>query len=131
MELHLKITGCLLIVLSVIHLIFPKYFKWRTELASLSLVNRQIMYVHTFFIAFTLLLMGVFCLIHAADIIATPLGRSISLGFSIFWAVRLYFQFFVYSPRLWKGKRFELIIHILFSILWVYLTVIFFLTYRS
>ena len=62
MELHLKIIGTLLIILAFIHAIFPKYFNWKQELNSLSIINRQLMYVHSFFIAFVVLLMGVLCL---------------------------------------------------------------------
>jgi hypothetical protein len=58
MDLQIKIIGGLLILLAMLHLIFPKYFNWKQELSSLSLVNRQIMYVHTFFIAFVVFLMG-------------------------------------------------------------------------
>ncbi|MFZ1676505.1 MAG: hypothetical protein WAT91_04475, partial [Saprospiraceae bacterium] len=80
MELHLKIIGLLLIVLAFIHIIFPKYFKWKQELSTLSIMNRQMMYVHSFFIAFTVFLMGVLCLTSVTDLIHTTLGRRISLG---------------------------------------------------
>ena len=61
MELQLKIIGFLLVLLALVHIIFPKYFDWKNECRSLSLVNRQIMYVHTFFIALMILLMGILC----------------------------------------------------------------------
>ena len=126
MELHLKIIGYLLIILALIHVIFPIYFKWKTELAPLQLINRQLMYVHTFFVALTVFFMGLLCVIATDDLIHTKLGKQISLGFAIFWAIRLFFQFFVYSSKLWRGKTFETIIHLLFSSLWIYLTTIFY-----
>lgn len=128
METHLKIIGALLLVLSLLHLGFPHRFHWREELATLSLLNRQIMQVHTFFIGFTLFLMGLLCLFCAPDLVATALGKTICRGLGIFWSVRLLFQFFVYSPRLWRGKIFETGVHILFSLLWLYLSAIFFLS---
>ncbi len=131
MELHLRIIGVILIILAIIHASFPRQFSWKGELSSLSLINRQMMYVHTFFIAFTVFLMGVFCLYSSHDIINTPLGRQIAFGFFIFWGIRFIFQFFVYSSKLWKGKRFETFMHIIFSLTWVYLTLIFFLIYNS
>ena len=127
MELHLKVSGLILIILALIHLIFPKYFNWRKELSSVSLINKQLMYVHTFFIALILLLMGVFCLYSSKDIIYTRLGRQIAFGLFLFWIIRFVFQFFVYSPELWKGKLFESTIHILFSFLWIYFSLVFFL----
>ena len=129
MELHLKIIGYILVVLGLIHISFPKYFDWRKDLASISLINRQMMYVHTFFIGFIVLLIGLLCLYASKDILQTALGRLIALGLFLFWSVRLAIQFFGYSPKLWKGKRFETVMHIAFSVLWVYLTVVFFLIF--
>mgnify|MGYP003529911487 CR=1 FL=1 len=129
MELHLKIIGILLIVLAFIHVIFPKYFNWKKELASLSLINNQMMYVHTFFVAITVFLMGLLCFFCAEDITTTRLGKQLSLGLFVFWGLRLLFQFFVYSSKLWKGKSFETAMHIIFSLLWIYLTTIFLLIY--
>ncbi len=129
MEVHLKPIGISLIALAAIHLIFPKYFNWEKELASLSLMNRQMMKVHTFFIAFIVFLMGLLCLSSADELVNTNLGRKMSLGLGIFWTVRLIIQFFGYSSALWKGKKFETSMHILFSLFWTYLSVIFLVIY--
>lgn len=129
MEIHFKIIGVLLVVLAVIHAFFPKYFNWRAELSSLSLINREMVYVHTFFIAFILFLMGILCLTESDALIHTVLGRKICLGFGLFWTVRLLIQIFGYSPVLWKGKRLEMTVHIIFSILWTYLSYIFLAVY--
>jgi hypothetical protein len=126
MEIHLKIIGILLIGLALAHVIFPKYFNWEIELKSLNLINRQMMLVHTFFVAFTVLLMGILCFVSTTDLIVTNLGKKICFGFGLFWSIRLFIQFFGYSKALWKGKTFETTIHIIFSILWTYLSVVFF-----
>ena len=125
MNTHLHIIGILLILLALIHIIFPKYFNWNKELKSISLINRQVMKVHTFFIAFTVFLMGLLCLTSSTEIIETSLGRRISFGLALFWLVRLFFQLFVYSSKLWKQKMFETIVHIVFTLLWVYFTSVF------
>lgn len=125
MQLQINIIGGLLIALSLVHVIFPKYFSWKKELAQLSLINRQIMQVHTFFIALTVFMIGLLCLTSAHDIITTTLGKRIALGLSVFWGIRLIIQFFGYSSKLWRGKIFETIAHIIFSLLWVYLTATF------
>ena len=116
-------------VLALIHIPFPKYFKWKLELKHLSLINKQMMTSHTFFIALTVFLMGLLCLTSAEEIINTDLGRKIALGLGVFWSIRLFFQFFIYSTKLWKGKVFETTIHIIFSALWTYLSVIFLMIY--
>jgi hypothetical protein len=120
MEIYFKVAGVLLIVLSALHAVFPKYFKWEAELIFLSLVNRQMFYIHTFFIALLLLLMGLLCLTSAPELINTSLGKKVSLGLAVFWLARLVIQFFGYSSELWRGKKFETSIHILFSVLWMY-----------
>ncbi|MCL9805221.1 hypothetical protein NAT51_06800 [Flavobacterium amniphilum] len=131
MELHLKIIGIFLICLALIHIIFPKYFNWKQELASLSLFNRQVMQVHTFFIAFTVFLMGILCAFCSHDLVTTPLGRKIAMGLGLFWFIRLLIQFFGYSTELWKGKIFETTVHIFFSVFWMYLTTVFTLVYLN
>ncbi len=131
MELHLKIIGILLTLLAFTHLIFPKYFNWKQELESLSLINKQMMKVHTFFIAFTLLLMGILCFTSTVEITTTSLGKKIALGLGLFWDIRLAIQFFGYSSKLWLGKTFETVIHILFSIFWIYFTCTFLAIYFS
>ena len=125
MELHLKITGLILVILSIVHGVFPRHFHWQKELNLLSLVNKQMMYVHTFFIALVVLLMGLLCLTSSKELIETNLGRRICLGLGVFWIIRLVIQFFGYSSELWKGKTFETAIHILFIFLWTYLSFVF------
>lgn len=129
MELHLNITGVLLILLSLLHIIFPMYFKWKAELNGLSHVNREMMYVHTFFIALTVMLMGILCVTSATEVAGTPLGRKIAGGFAFFWILRLLVQFFGYSSLLWKGKRFETTVHIVFSVLWLYVSGVFLMVF--
>jgi hypothetical protein len=125
MKIQLEITGILLIVLSFLHILFPKRFKWKDELSVLSLINRQLFYVHTFFIALILFLIGILCVTSSNELINTSLGHKISLGLFIFWLVRLAFQFFVYSNKLWKGKKLETSIHIIFCLLWLYFCIVF------
>jgi|SRR5688572_14302551 hypothetical protein len=131
MEQHLKIIGILLMLLALIHIIFPGYFKWKAELSFVSTINRQMMYVHTFFIAFAVFLMGLLCLTSYTELTTTSLGRKISLGLCIFWSARLFIQFFGYSSLLWKGKTFETTVHVLFSALWVYLSGVFLMIYLA
>lgn len=131
LEVQLKIIGGLLSILAFAHLFFPKYFLWKKELRHLSLINRQMMQVHTFFIALTVLLMGVLCFTSSHELLTTVLGRRISLGLAIFWGIRLGIQFFGYSADLWKGKTFETTVHIIFSIFWGYFTTVFFMVWYA
>ena len=128
METHLKIIGSLLIVVALIHFSFPKFFNWKLELNSLSIINRQMMYIHTFFIALMVFLIGLLCLTSSNELVSTALGKRICLCLGIFWIVRLWVQFFGYSSKIWKGKSFETIVHVLFSVFWTYVSSIFVLS---
>ena len=127
--IHFTITGGLLILLALLHLSFPRYFNWEEDLKDLSLINRQMMKVHTFFIGLVVFLIGVLCLTSADELVHTNLGKKISLGIGLFWLMRLVVQFFGYSNKLWKGKTFETIMHIVFSVLWIYLSSVFIINY--
>jgi hypothetical protein len=129
MVLQVKIIGVLLVILAIVHGIFPKYFNWKNELATLSLINKELMQVHTFFVALIIMMMGVLCMFYSVELCTTSFGKAISLGLGLFWSIRLFVQFFVYSASLWKGKRFETIVHIVFSALWLYLSIVFSLIY--
>src|SRR5690606_38656006 len=112
-------------LLSIIHIRFPKNFTWAKEFGEMSLITRQMMYAHTFIVMLVVLLLGVLCLTSAALFISSDVGHRICLVMGLFWGLRLFFQFFVYSKELWKGKRFESVVHIVFSLFWVYFTVVF------
>ena len=129
MEIHLKVIGSLLILLSIAHFFFPNYFKWKKDLSSLELINRQMFYSHTFFVVLTIFLMGLFSLMYSDEIITENLGRIVALGFAIFWTLRLIIQIFGYSSKLWKGKTFETSIHILFTCFWLYMSVVYWAIY--
>ncbi|RFP66059.1 hypothetical protein D0N36_05590 [Hymenobacter lapidiphilus] len=125
METHLKLIGGLLTVLALLHAGFPRYFNWAVEFRTVSLINRQMMYIHTLFLALALLLVGLLCLAYAPELTSTRLGQALCRGLGAFWLLRLVVQFVGYSPALWRGKRFETGMHVAFSLLWAYLTAVF------
>jgi len=120
-HLHLQIVGVLQILLALAHLTFPARFDWKAECSNLSLLNRQMFYVHAFFLCFTLVLFGLLNLVCTNELLAPGrLAHFVLIGIAAFWFVRWLFQFFVYDPRLWRGHRWNTIIHIVFALLWSY-----------
>jgi Mn2+/Fe2+ NRAMP family transporter len=126
MRLLIEIGGAGLILLALIHAIFPRLFRWREDTKDCTLLTRQILHVHTFFIALTVFLMGALCVTSAAELLGTALGRRVLGGLALFWFCRLLVQFFGYSPALWKEKPFETAVHCLFILLWSLLSAVFF-----
>ena len=126
MNLHiaLKLAGLLLMLLGVAHTLFGRYFRWDTELASLSLLTRQIFEVHCFFIALTVGLTGACTLFYTdALVYSGALSRVVLTGFVLFWLIRLVFQLFIYDSEIWRGRPLYTFMHGLFSLLWVYLVI--------
>ncbi|MEO0592542.1 MAG: hypothetical protein AAFZ38_03095 [Myxococcota bacterium] len=131
LEVHLRFAGAGLIALALLHAVFPRYFDWSRELSRLSLINRQMMQVHAFFIAVVVALIGVLAISSARLLVSTSLGHRVAAGIAVFWLLRLAIQWFGYSTKLWRGKRFETIVHVVFTCVWTYLTVLFFAVWLS
>ena len=49
-SMNLRFVGILLVLLGLSHAFFNRYFGWERELAGVSLLTRQIFFVHSFFI---------------------------------------------------------------------------------
>ncbi len=119
----LKITGLALIALGLIHGFFPKRFQWKEELGRISLLNRQIFYVHCVFLVLTLVLMGLLSFFYAEELVKpAPVNRAVLGGLTFFWGFRLFAQWFIYSPELWRGHRFNTVMHGAFTLLWLLFT---------
>ncbi|MEO6323364.1 MAG: hypothetical protein ABIT01_00650 [Thermoanaerobaculia bacterium] len=124
--LHLRITGVLLLALATLHFALPKRLGWDEDLARLTLVNRQIFLVHTFFIVLVLVMMGVLSLFFGPVLVApTPLARLVLGGLTLFWLIRLVMQWLVYDPSLWRGDRFNTRVHYAFTALWIYFSTVY------
>ena len=124
LSMNLRIVGILLVLLGLSHTFFNRYFGWERELADVSLLTRQIFFVHSFFIALGVVLGGAGSFL-CADALLRPglLSRTLLAGMTVFWLCRLLAQFFAYDSRIWKGNRFRTFMHAVFSALWIYVTV--------
>jgi len=126
LEWLLRLAGAGLILLAFMHVPIGRVMKWREEAARMSPFNAEVFHVHTFFVCLVLVIMGLPSLIEPR-IFLDPSRAGGWLAWSIagFWAVRLYFQWFVYSPKLWRGKRRETFMHGLFTVIWTSLVAVF------
>ena len=126
LELHLQIAGCLQLLLAMAHLVFPRLFRWREELDNVSLFTRQVFWVHTGFIALVVAGFGLLSVACSDELLElNALAFAILGGLAVFWLARWFCQFFVYSPALWQGNRFNTMMHICFSLLWTYLVAVY------
>jgi hypothetical protein len=122
---HLRLVGVIMAALVVVNLFVPGRLRWREELARVSLVNRQIFQVHTMFIVLILAMFAVLLLTSAEALLEpTRLSRLVLGGLTIFWGLRMLTQWFYYSPAIWRGNRFHTVMHAVFSVAWVYVTLV-------
>jgi len=122
---HLRAVGVLMAMLAVANLFVPGRFNWREELSRVSLLNRQIFQAHTVFIVLLIALMSALFLTCAEALLEpTRLSRAVLTGLTIFWGLRMLMQWFFYSPRVWRGNRFNTTMHWVFSAGWIYVTAV-------
>jgi len=126
LALLLRIAGAGMILLAVLHIPIGRQLKWAEDVRLLTPVNAAIFHVHTFFICFVLVLMGLPSLIDPM-IFLNPSRAGAWIGWSIsaFWGVRLYFQWCVYHPSLWRGKRLETRVHWGVTCVWAGLSLLY------
>jgi hypothetical protein len=123
---HLRVVGLMLAALAIVNLFVPRRFRWREEMAQLSLLNRQIFQAHNVFVILTIVLCSAL-LLTSADALLEPnrLSRAVLIGLTVFWGLRMLMQWLFYSPRIWRGHRFNTAMHCVFSVAWVYMTATF------
>jgi hypothetical protein len=124
--LHLRLSGVVMASLVVVNLLVPGRFHWREEMSRLSLVNRQIFQAHSVFLVLTLALFSALLLTCGPALLEpTRLSRAVLAGLTIFWGLRMLMQWCFYSPLIWRGHRFNTVMHYTFSVVWVYVTTVF------
>lgn len=126
----LQLTGIALILLGLLHAFFPKRFKWAEEFERVSLLNRQIFYVHCLFLVIILIMMGLLSVVYAQQLQEpTPVNRALLGGLTFFWGLRLLIQWFGYSTELWRGNRFNTVVHFVFTGVWSFFTATYLLAF--
>ena len=119
--LHLRIVGVIMLLLVAMNTYVPRRFRWREEMASLSILNRQIFQVHAVFICIILMMFAALTLFMTRALLEpTPLARAVLIGMGMFWLLRMLTQWFVYDPRIWRGDGLLTFMHVLFSGIWCY-----------
>ena len=120
---HLQIVGILLMLLGVSHIFFNRLFGWEQELVTVSLLTRQVFFVHNFFIGLSVVLGGAASFFCANALLRSgTLSRAVLAGMATFWLCRLLAQFVAYDSAIWQGDRFRTFMHVICSLLWCYVT---------
>ena len=125
-DLNLRLAGLIILGLAAVYPIYPRYFRWRNELQAVSLLTRQIFFVHCGFIVMLLILQALLLLaVPQALVEPTTAGLALLVGLTVFWVYRLIAQLFLYDSRLWIGNRLHTIVHVVVTAIWCYLSGVF------
>jgi hypothetical protein len=125
-SLHLRLVGALLTLVGLAHLVLPRALGWANEMRRLSLLNRQISYVHTFFIGLMCIQFGLLAALAGRELLTgAPLAQAVLGASVVFWGCRLAVQLFVFDPSLWRGRWITVLGHVAMLALWSYVTAVF------
>ncbi len=124
--LHLRIAGVLLLGVGIGHLLLPRALGWPTELQAVSLMTRQVSYVHTYFIGLMCALFGLAATVLTADLLAPDrMAAAVLVGGIAVWGSRLVAELWVFDPSLWRGRWLTVVGHVASTGLWTYQTAVF------
>lgn len=125
LEVNLRIAGLVVLLLAVVYPVYPRRLGWREQLAQVSLLVRNIFVVHVGFILLMLWLQGVLLTFFPQVLIEhSSAGVALLIALVAFWFYRLVAQLFIFDRRNWQGDRLNTLMHVVFTVLWVYLTAV-------
>ena len=117
------IAGGLQLLIASSNVFASKMFRYRDHLGALPSHVAEVFVVQNVFIVFIVVGMSGLCFAFAEELAgSSPLGRTLSGIFSVFWFVRLVFQLFFYDTNIRRKYR---IFDGLFLFTFTYLVVVF------
>lgn len=106
MALLILIGGVLHFGILIASGLVPGVLNWRSELAKLSPLSRQLVWVHGAFIVLVIGGFGALSLTLPAELATgSALARAVCSFIAIFWAVRLAIQFVVFDAKPYLTSR--------------------------
>ena len=90
----IRLAGVAQLGVLVASALVPSRLNWRSELAGLSRLNRQMHWVYGGYIVLSILAFAVISLFHAEELAArSGLARGFCLYIAVFWGIRVALQF--------------------------------------
>ena len=83
----------------VFHLLFWKIFQWKTDLASLTHINRSIMQILNLRLTFLLLVIAYLSFFHTAELVSTSIGKALLISIALFWFFRAIEQIIFFGVK--------------------------------
>jgi hypothetical protein len=110
--------------LGILHVAVPAVLGWRRDLAGASPINREVSYVHCYFIGLACVLWGLLPLTAGSLLVQPgPITRLVLIGAVTFWASRLVIQLAVFNRHARQSAAW-LALSTASTVLWLYLTAV-------
>ncbi len=120
---YIRAAGVIQWVIAAANLFIPAKLGYGENLAKVSAIVRQIFIVHAVYIVGVLIGLGGLSGWFATELASgAGLGRFLSLLIAVFWVPRIFVQLGYYDSRVKKQNR---LAHYFFTLLFIYLGVIF------
>ena len=84
---------------AIFHLMFWRIFRWKKDLSRLTFINRSVMQILNLCLTFVFLLMAYISFFNTSELIQTNLGKTLLVGFSLFWFLRMIEQIIFFGIR--------------------------------
>ena len=98
-ELLIWSGGLFHVAFVVFHLTFWKLFRWESELAKLTALNRAAVQVLNISLTLVFIVFAYVSLMHTSALLETGLGRSLTLSIAVFWYLRAIQQVVFFGLR--------------------------------
>ena len=118
-------AGAIQLLILIASAVVPFKLEWRSALASLPKLHRQLYWVYGGYVVLSIVALGLICLFHAEALASgTPLARSFCGYAAVFWGVRLALQGVLEVKPLLTHPLWRLGYHAL-TLAFLYLTAVF------
>jgi len=126
LELLIYCGGILHFGILIASALVPQVLDWKSSLAKLDGLLRQLVWVHGAFIVLVIVGFGMLSLFCAGELASgTPLARGVCLFIAIFWGARLGVQFFVFDAKSYLTTTFLKIGYQGLTVAFLFLTIVF------
>ena len=99
-EVLIFVGGLLHFGILVASALVPKVLDWKSSLARLDGLSRQLVWVHGAFVVLVIVGFGAVSVLFAAELAArTPLARAVCGFIAVFWGARLLVQFVFFDAQ--------------------------------
>ncbi|TWU12448.1 hypothetical protein CA54_12720 [Symmachiella macrocystis] len=126
LELLIFCGGMLHFGILIASALVPQVLDWKSSLAKLDSLSRQLVWVHGAFIVLVIVGFGLLSLFCAGELASgTHLARGVCLFIAIFWGARLGVQFFVFDAKSYLTTTFLKIGYHGLTVAFLYITIVF------